>query len=43
MFVMRVDLNLELEEGLESAFQQTNRMFDSDADLEEISVSKKLG
>jgi hypothetical protein len=36
MFTMRVDLNPKLEEGLESAFQQTNHMFDADADLEEI-------
>jgi hypothetical protein len=29
-------LNPKLEEGLESAFQQTDHMFDADADLEEI-------
>ena len=42
MFFVCVELNLELEEGLESAFKQTNCMFNAYADLEEISISRRL-
>jgi hypothetical protein len=38
--LMRIDLNLEFEEGLKSAFQQTDRMFGTNANLEGIWVSE---
>jgi hypothetical protein len=39
---MGVDLNTEFKERLEPAFQQTDGMFDADADLEEIRSDRSL-
>jgi hypothetical protein len=33
MFLVSVDLNAELEQGLKPAFQKTNHMFDTNANL----------
>ena len=36
MFLVSVDLNEELKQGLKPAFQKTNNMFDMDADLQRL-------
>jgi hypothetical protein len=36
MFLMSVDLNAELKQGLKPAFQTTNHMFNVDADLQRL-------